>query len=167
MSAVMTKLAHLGEQRVETVHFLSLFDIGVVLGDTFQGELIHEVDVEGLDHVSILPVSLAGRGPTWSTHRKVLDDVRECCREEHDLSLLRTEGQQLFNDRSELLTQQLVRLVHDEHFTLSQVCDALASEVQDTTRGSDENVDRFLESHDVVSQCSASGRDHDLESFDV
>ena len=51
------KRAHFGEEGVQTVDFLSFFDIGIVLGNTLQRELVHEVDLERLDHVSVLVVS--------------------------------------------------------------------------------------------------------------
>ena len=34
----------LGEERVEAVHLLLLFDEGVVLRDAAQGELVHQID---------------------------------------------------------------------------------------------------------------------------
>ena len=34
---------HLGEQRVEAVHFLALLDEGVVLRDALEGQVVHEV----------------------------------------------------------------------------------------------------------------------------
>lgn len=37
-----------GEQRVQTVDFLPLGDVGVVLGDALQGQLLHQVDLIGL-----------------------------------------------------------------------------------------------------------------------
>ena len=39
------------------MNLLSFFDKGVVLGNTFQGEFVHEIGHEGLDHVFVLPVS--------------------------------------------------------------------------------------------------------------
>ena len=37
-----------GEERVEAVNFLTLGDVGVVLGDTLQSQLLHQVDLIGL-----------------------------------------------------------------------------------------------------------------------
>ena len=37
-----------GEERVEAVNFLSLGDVGVVLGDALQSQLLHQVDLIGL-----------------------------------------------------------------------------------------------------------------------
>ena len=45
---------HLAEEGVEAMHLLLLFEKGVVLGDAAQGELIHEVDLKGVDHVLVL-----------------------------------------------------------------------------------------------------------------
>jgi hypothetical protein len=45
---------YFGEEGVETVDLLSFFDKSVVLSYTFQGELVHEIGHEGLNHMSIL-----------------------------------------------------------------------------------------------------------------
>jgi len=37
-----------GEQRVEAVDFLPLRDVGVVLSDALQSQLLHQVDLVGL-----------------------------------------------------------------------------------------------------------------------
>jgi len=60
--------ADLGEQGIEAVDFLPLFDICVELGDTFQREFIHEVDLEWLDHVSILRRSAGGENEGSIAH---------------------------------------------------------------------------------------------------
>ena len=44
----------LGEESVETVDLLSLLDVGVILGHTFQGELVHQVDRVGASEVALL-----------------------------------------------------------------------------------------------------------------
>ena len=53
-----TGQARLGEESVEAVDFLPFLDVGVVLGDTLEGEFFHEVDDCWLDHVTFLLVSL-------------------------------------------------------------------------------------------------------------
>ena len=39
------------------MNLLSFFDKGVVLGNTFQGEFVHEISHEWLDHMFVLPIS--------------------------------------------------------------------------------------------------------------
>ena len=48
------KRAHFGEESVEAVDLLTFLDESVVLGDSSKGELVHEVDLVGLDHVLVL-----------------------------------------------------------------------------------------------------------------
>ena len=43
-----------GEESVETVDFLPLCDVGVVLRDALQGQLLHQVDLIGLLEVLVL-----------------------------------------------------------------------------------------------------------------
>lgn len=45
---------YLGEERVETVHLLSFFDIRIELCDALERELVHEVDFIGLNKVFVL-----------------------------------------------------------------------------------------------------------------
>ena len=68
------------------MHFLSFFDKGIVLCNTAQRELVHEVDLVGLDHVAVL---------------EILDDEWERGREEHDLPLLGEKAEQLLHDWGE------------------------------------------------------------------
>ena len=44
----------LREKRVEAVDFLALLHVGVVLGHTFQSQLVHQVDGVGRPQVALL-----------------------------------------------------------------------------------------------------------------
>jgi len=46
--------AHLGEERIETVHFLAFFHKGVVLGHAEEGKFFHEVDLMRFSHMLFL-----------------------------------------------------------------------------------------------------------------
>lgn len=131
------------------MNLLPLLDEGVVLGDSSEGELVHKVDLVGLDHVLVL---------------EVLDDDREGGREEHHLPLGRAEAEQLLHDRLELWAEQLVGLVHHKRRASAQVRDPLASQVQDSSGRTDEDVDRLRETEDVVLESCSSCCDHDVES---
>ncbi|RBQ82883.1 hypothetical protein VDGD_21002 [Verticillium dahliae] len=74
------------------------------------------------------------------------------------------ELQQLLNDGSKLNGQELVCLVHDEHGTLAQIGDGLASEIENTARGSDNDMDGVLQTHNVVAKASATSGDHDVDA---
>lgn len=76
----------LGEESVQAVHLLLLFDEGVVLRDTPECKLIHQVDLVGFRHV------LVG---------KVLDGYGEGGGEQHDLAILRMELKQLLDNGGE------------------------------------------------------------------
>lgn len=94
---------YLGEQGVQAVHFLLLLDIGVVLSDTLQGQLLHKIDLIWIVHVLLDE----GVHSAWKSGR-----VQE------DLSVL----WQIRDDRVEhvleVLRQELVGLVHDKHAAL-------------------------------------------------
>jgi hypothetical protein len=65
----MYKQAYLGEEGIETMDLLSLFDKCVVLGNTFQGEFVHQVSHEWLNHVLILFISYEFEGVPHSLPR--------------------------------------------------------------------------------------------------
>jgi hypothetical protein len=149
---------------------LTLFDISIVLGDTFQREFVHEVDLVWLDHVSVLSKvmsALIDEKVRLPTHGEGLDDVWEGSREQHDLSFSWTKGQQLLNDGCEFITEEFVRFVHYEHFTLSQIRNTFPSDVKDTTRRTDQDMNRLLQPHDVIPQRGTSSSNHNLKTFDV
>jgi hypothetical protein len=140
---------YLGEKGVETVNLLSLLDEGVVLGDSSKRELLHEVDLVGLNHVLLL---------------EVLDDDGEGGREEGDLSLGGAEAEELLHYGLELGREELVGLVHDEGRALAQVGDTFAGEVENSSRRTDEDMDGLGESHDVILESGSSGGDHDVDA---
>ena len=54
VSGAPSPATHLAEERVETVHLRLLLEERVVLGDATQRQIVHEVDLVGLDHVLVL-----------------------------------------------------------------------------------------------------------------
>ena len=77
----------LREESVEAVHLLLLLDERVVLRDTPQCQLVHEIDLVRASHVAV---------------GEVLDGQGESGREEHDLAVLGVELQKLLDDGREL-----------------------------------------------------------------
>mmetsp|Transcript_46946 Transcript_46946/g.78217 ORF Transcript_46946/g.78217 Transcript_46946/m.78217 type:complete len:419 (-) Transcript_46946:177-1433(-) len=137
-----------GEEGVETLDLLALIDKGVVLRDTLEGELIHQVNFIGV----VEPGVLEG-----------LDGDGEGGREEEDLAGLGDDvAKELVDEGLELGREELVSFVHDEHLALGEVGDGLAGEIDDTARCSDEDVDGVVETDDVVLETGSSGRGHDL-----
>lgn len=88
-----------GEEGVQAVYLLLLLDKGVVLGDSAEGELVHEVDFVGVVHVLV---------------HELLDNDGEGGGEEHDLAVGGVEGDELVNGGGEFGREELVGLVHDE-----------------------------------------------------
>ena len=82
---------------------LSLVDVRVILRDTLQGELFHEVDLIGLVEEFVL---------------ECFYNHREGGRVKKDLAGFREKGDELLDDRLEFGRQQLVGLVHDEDLRL-------------------------------------------------
>jgi len=131
------------------VNLLLLLHIGVVLRDTAQGQLIHEVDLIGADHV------LVG---------EVLDREGECGGEEHHLAVLGVETQELLNDRGEFDREKLVGLVHDEHGAFTEICNLLAGQIEDSAGSSDHNMDGILQPDNIIAKTSSTSSDHDVDA---
>lgn len=86
----------LGEQGIEAVHLLPLLDERVVLGDTLQGELLHQVDLVWLAQMLF---------------HEVLHAQWECRREQQNLALFWQFHNDMIQHALEVLRQQLVRFV--------------------------------------------------------
>lgn len=108
---------------------LLFFDESVVLGDTPEGELVHEVDLVRIRHVSV---------------REVLYGHREGGGEEHDLTILGVELQELLDDGCELARKQLIGFVHNEHWAFAEVGHILAGQVEDSAGSTDYNMNGVL-----------------------
>ena len=138
----------LGEKGVQAVDFLLLLDESIVLGDTTQRELVHEVDLIRIAHVLV---------------REVFHREGESCREEHDLSVSGVEFEELFDDRCEFNGQKLVSFIHDEHGALAEVGHLLSGQIEDTTWRADDDVDWVLETNNIVPQTSSTCSNHDVD----
>lgn len=138
-----------GEESVQAVDLLLLLDKGIVLSDTPEGKLVHEVDLVGVGHV------LVG---------KFLNRNREGSGEEHHLSILGVELQELLDDGGEFDGEKLVGFVHDEHWAFAEVGDIFTRKVEDTTRRTDYNVYRVLQTQDVVPQSRTTSCNHNVDA---
>lgn len=101
----------LGEEGIQAVDLLLFFNKGVVLSDTTERELVHEVDLIRIRHV---------------LDRERLNGTRECSAEKHDLTVFWVELEEVLDDWGELWRQKLVSLVHDEHVAFAEVSDTLS-----------------------------------------
>lgn len=95
----------LREERVQTVHLLSLLYERVVLCDTLQGQFVHQIDL-----VRVLEV-LA---------HELLHRDGKGGREEKNLSLQRQIANESVEHTLEVLSQQLVGLVQHEELAMGQ-----------------------------------------------
>lgn len=149
------------------MHFASFFHVRIVLRDTLEGQLIHQIDLVGVAQEFVL---------------EGFDNDGEGSRKEQNLAFLRQEADQFFNHRLEFGGEQLVRLIHDHHTTVGQISNALAAEIEHTTRCGDENVNclfaelfvdsprkrekstRLLQTDNVIFQTGTTRSHHNIES---
>lgn len=128
---------------------LLFFHESVVLGNTTEGELVHEVDLVWIIHV------LVG---------KFLDGHGECGREQHELSVKRMLAEDLLDRLCELLGQQLVGFVHDNHATLAQISDVLPRQISNSARRADNDMHGLAQAQNVVPKTSSARGDHDVDT---
>jgi len=138
----------LGEKCVQAMDLLSLFNERIVLGDTLQGELFHEVDL----------IRSVQEAVTEFFHRE-----GEGGREKEDLTLAGQELDDLFNQGLELGTQQLISLIHHDQRARAKLSDTLIGQIKDTAWCGHQDVNRVVQTHDIVLQASATSGDHDFE----
>ena len=139
----------LGKKCVETVDLLSLFDVGVKLGDTTKGKFVHEVNT-------------VWAGDELLAER--FDRDREGSAKETDLVVLVAKVDNLFQDGLELGREKLIGFVHDDSFDVAQIGNLFGRKIKNTSRGGNNDVDRVVETHDIVLEGSSSGGDHTLHS---
>ena len=138
-----------GEQSVEAVDLLLLFNEGVVLGDTTKSKFVHEVDFVGVVHVLV---------------REVLDGNGEGCGEKHDLAIFRVKLKELFNNGSKFGGEEFVRFIHDELRTFAEVGNIFSCQVENSSWCADNNVYWILETKDIISQGCATSSHHNINS---
>lgn len=122
------------EERREAVELLFLLEVGVVLCQAFQCELVTRPDEERLLYVPLL---------------ETLDLLGVRGAEQPDLRL----GHQLddlLDKFTEICREQLVDLVKDQQLTVRQVSCFFAGQVQDPSRCRNHNVDLLAQSVEVI-----------------
>lgn len=129
------------------MYLLLLVDKGVVLSDTTKGKLVHKVDLMWIVHV------LGGES---------LDRSWEGSTEEHDLAILWVELEEILDNWCELWGEKLVGLIHDEHSAFAEICHAFASKILNSAWSANNDMDRLVQSNNVVAETSTSSSDHDV-----
>jgi len=111
-----------GEQRVEAVDFLSLGDVGVVLSNALQSQLLHQVDlIRFLKVLGLQQMESTHYSPVWmkcasaglwmqDSHHELLNADGEGCRVQQDLPVLGQEADDILDEHHKVLRQQLIRL---------------------------------------------------------
>jgi len=129
------------------VDLLLLLDVGVVLSNTLEGQLLHKVNLVGIVHV-LFDESVDGAG--------------EGSRVEQNLSVRRQVGDDRVEHILEVLRQEFVGLVHDEHAALVHNREALLHQIEYAARRGNDHVHLLLQAHDVLLEVSAARGRHDL-----
>lgn len=131
------------------MHLLLFLNKSVVLRDTTQRQLVHQIDLVRRVHVLVL---------------EILDNDREGSTEQHHLPIFGVESKELFDDGSELGGQELISFIHNECLARCEIGHALARKIQNPAWCSNNDVNWFAQSDDIVLEpCSTSG-DHDVDT---
>ena len=139
--------SHLGEESVQAVDFLLLLHVGVVLGDTLERELLHQVDLVRVVHVLL---------------DELVDGARKGGRVEQDLTVGRQEADHVVEHVLEVLREELVGLVHHEHAALVHDGQTLLHQVEYAAGRGDHHVHLLLQAHDVLLEVGAARGGHHL-----
>ena len=137
----------LSKEGIETGNLLSLLHKRIVLCDTLEGQLFHEVHLVGVVEVAIT---------------KVFDGNGEGGGQQHNLSRSSHVRQHLLHQDREFGGEHLIRFIQDERRTVPEFRNALAGEVEDATRGGDDDMRRLHQSHNVIFEGGSSGTDDNL-----
>ncbi len=137
----------LGEEGIQAVDFLLLFNKGVVLRDTTERKLVHEVDFVWVGHVF---------------DGKCLNRSWESGGEQHDLAIFWVELEEILDNGREFGREKLVSLIHNEHGALAEISDTFSGEILDSSWSADNNVNWLCQTNDVVAQASSTGSDHNI-----
>ena len=131
------------------MNLLFLLDERVVLRDTLQSELLHQVDHEGFPEVLLL---------------ERFDRHRERGGVEQNLPVPGHEIDELTDHGLKLGRQELVRFVHGEHRGLVELGHAFGGEIDESPGGGDDDVHGLVQTHDVILQRRAARGDHHLDA---
>lgn len=135
------------EKSREAVQLLLLLQVGIVLSEAFQRELVRRLDVLWLGHVHLLEVlDLLGVGRTEKSDLRVRHDLDD-----------------LFDDFAEVARKKLVHFVEYEELALIEVGHLLARQIEDAAWSSDDYVHILVQTVKVIGHFCASCAHHALE----
>ena len=130
------------------MEFFFLFEVGIVLGDTLQGQLIHQVNILRVRHVIFL---------------ETFDGYWISCGEERYLTIYRHEIKNFGYDDFEVIGEQLVDLIKHQHFTLIEFGDVLTRKIENSSWSGNNDVNWLVESVDILLDLVSTSRNHALD----
>lgn len=138
---------NLWEKSIQAVDLLFLLHVGIVLCDTLQGQLLHQINLIRIVHMPL---------------DELIDRARKRGRVQKDLTIRWQIRDDIVEHVLEVLRQQLVRLVHNEHRTVVHDGQTLLHQVQNASGRCNYDVHLLLQAHDVLFQICAARCCHDL-----
>lgn len=140
----------LREQGVEAMKLLALLQVRIVLSDSLQSQLLHQInELRGGDVLGLELLNLHGVGS----------------REEHNLLVLGHDLDDLGDDALEVNRQQFVDFIQHEQFAVREICDLLHGQVQDTARCPHNRMYSLVETDDILPDLGTTSGDHGLNLF--
>jgi hypothetical protein len=127
----------LAEQSVQAVNLLLLVNKSVELSNAQQSQLLHQIDL------------------VWITHmlgHETSDSAWKSSRVEHDLTLRRQMGNQTIQHRHEVLGQQLVGFIQNEHVAVLHLGNAFVHQIENASRSSNDQVNNTIQTEQVITQ---------------
>lgn len=100
----------LGEKGIKAMDFFFFFKVSIVLGHTFKGQFIHQINELWLRHVLLLKASYSN----WIGRR-----------EKRDVLLGRHKIYYLGNNNLEVIRKQFVDLIQYHHAAMIEFCNSL------------------------------------------
>jgi hypothetical protein len=132
------------------VELLLLLEVSVVLGDSFQCELFHEVDKLWVWHVLLLE----RLDCNWVGGRK-----------KRDLLLLRHDLQDFANNGLKVIRQKFINLVKNNHLAVVELGDSSGGKIEDSAWSCDDDMDSLVKSVDIFLDLISSRGNHALDAF--
>lgn len=129
---------------------LALLQVRIVLGDSLESQLLHQIDeLRSRDVLGLELLNLHGVGS----------------REEHNLLVLGHDLYYLGNDALEVNGQQFVDFIKHEQFAVREISDLLHGQVQDTARCPHNRMYSLMETDDILADLGTTSGDHGLNLF--
>lgn len=138
----------LWEQCVEAMEFFLLLEVGIVLGNTLQGEFIHEINILRVRNILFL---------------EVFDCYWISCGEKWYLSIWWHEIKNFGYNDFKVIWEQLVDFIKNQHITLIEFGNVLTRKIENSSWSGNNNVNWLIESVDILLDLVSTSRNHALD----